>query len=241
MDIDNIDNVFRFAYHVGISFEQNLPLLVSKHLNYKNGILYIKPEAISYFEEWFHIRKQLYTYLLENKGEFVAKALLERALIECFKDELIDEYDWILTDYEMIELIAKKGNVIAQKNIQKLMLMDFPQYNVIFYSKDYQLIDDLLAKEKINLIDYAFSKGVLLHFIRDVNKTCRQLHIKTNEQNSEKKTIGVLNDRYLIGFFSDNQNKIKVIKCYLQEELKINLKELHKERENVEQTSIFES
>lgn len=239
IDIDNIDNVFRFAYHIGISFEKTTPLSIAKYLNYNKDVLNINPEAICYFEEWFKVRRQLYKYLLEDEGEFVAKALLERAFIECFKDDFINEYDWVLTDAKMIELILDKGNKTAHKCIQRLMLMDFPRQKRIFSSKNFQRIDKLLLKEKFNFINYAFCNGVLLHFIRDVNKTCRQLLISKNDQINEKQIIGFLDDRYLIGIFSDNPNELRIIENFLRVQLDNDLANIRNEKVNAAQTSIF--
>lgn len=64
IDIDNIDNVFRFAFHIGISFEKKSPLVIAKNLQYRNNTLFVNPEAMYHFEEWFQVRRQLYKYLL---------------------------------------------------------------------------------------------------------------------------------------------------------------------------------
>lgn len=233
IDIDNIDNVFRFAFHIGITTEKNLPLSLAKNLKYQNNELYSSLATLDHFEEWFNVRKQLYKYLLEDEGEFVAKALLERAFIECFKEDLISELDWVLTDTAMVELILDKGNAVAKNSLQKLMLMDFPKYRIIHFTQDYKKIDKLLYKEKLNIINLAFNKGVLLHFIRDVNKTCRQLLINVNHG---QKTVGYLNDRYLIGLFSEDIHGIKMVEEYLKNQLNINLVEANK---NASQTALF--
>jgi len=233
IDIDNIDNVFRFAFHIGITFDRNVPLLLARDLQYQNNELYSENASLDHFEEWFNIRRQLYEYLLEDEGEFVAKALLERALIECFKDNLINEFDWVLTDAAMVELIITKGNPAAKNHIQKLMLMDFPEQRRIYFTQDYRNIDRLLDKEKLRIINFASNHGVLLHFIRDVNKTCRQLLIK---RKNEQKAVGYLNDRYLIGLFSENMHGIKIVEDYLKNELKIDLVGANK---HASQTALF--
>jgi len=217
IDIDNIDNVFRFAYHIGISFNKDYPLCLAKNLSYRNNLLFIKPEIIPLFQEWFRVRSILYKYLLENPGEFVAKALLERCLIECIKDSLISEVDWILTDYDLIKLVITKGNKVAKNCMQRLMLMDFPKKYEIFVCYDYKGLDNTLHHRKIELIDTVFDSGAFLHFIRDVNKTKRVLKGITYSENSELPIqIGWQEDRYLIGIFSDKysilKNNISLIK-----------------------------
>lgn len=221
IDIDNIDNVFRFAFHIGLSLDKSLPLNLAKALKY-NGQLSVPSEWLIYFEQWFEVRKQLYKYLLENEGEFVAKALLERAFIECFKENLISEYDWVLTDAEIIKYIITEGNEIAKKCIQRLMLMDFPKYKKVFYICDYKKVDRIFDKLKLDIVDFAFKNDVLLHFIRDVNKTCRRLSINVSDKNKDM-YVGELNDRYLVGMFSENLSSINNIESYLKKELKFDL------------------
>ena len=205
IDLDNIDNVFRFAFHIGIEFNKKTPQLLATNLRYDQNKLLISKEAYDAFNEWFNVRKLLYKYLLENRGEFAAKALLERVFIELINDDIINEYDWILTDYEFVLKALNSGNKTAKKCIQRYMVMDFPKYSKIFQINNYKLIDDILVKEKIKLINKAFRNDVFLHFIRDVNKTQRVLDgilIDDNGKFLKEIKIGTLKDRYLLGFFS---------------------------------------
>ncbi|MFA6054165.1 MAG: HD domain-containing protein [Thermodesulfovibrionales bacterium] len=240
IDIDNIDNVFRFAFHIGIPFNKEIPLQLARSLKYKDAILSVNSKALRFFEEWFNIRNNLYKYLLEDKGEFVAKALLERCLIECYKEDLLSEYDWVLTDAEMYKHILKEGNKTAQKYIQKLMLMEFPEFREIYYSINYGKIDSLLKNKKIQIIEDAFQGGVLLHFIRDVNKTKRPLKTSSIEVSSYKETlIGYAEDRYLIGMFSDTSSNIKKTLSYLENTFNLELHKLNGKDTNEKQISIF--
>lgn len=238
IDIDNIDNIFRFAFHIGISFDKSLPLKIASSLKYSGNKLIVPSESIAFLENWFNVRKLLYEYLLENKGDFVAKALLERSFIECFKYDLISEFDWVLTDTQMIEYIMSKGNDIAQRAIQRLMLMDFPKFKKVFYLKEYKKLDNLLAKEKIKIINDAFNDKVFLHFIRDVNKTCRKLTFGVEGKN-EVISIGELNDRYLIGLFSDNLTSINKIETFLKKEMNLNIVDIEEREKHEIQTSFL--
>ena len=240
IDIDNIDNVFRFAFHIGITFDRQTPLKLAKSLRYSRGKLSVASESIDYYIEWFEVRKKLYKYLLEDEGEFVAKSLLERCFIECVKEDLISEYDWILTDAEMVQYILDKGNKTARNCMQRLMLMSFPKYREIYYVTDYKKLDTLLAKKKLEIIDMAFRNGVLLHFIRDVNKTNRRLMVTLQKDLNKKELfIGTKNDRYLIGLFSDNRNAITTTLSYLRKELKLYVINLMEKEIHESQISLF--
>jgi len=200
IDIDNIDNVYRFAYHIGIKFDCHIPIKLALAIKYDNNRLIINEKLKFLFSNWFNVREQLYIHLLENEGEFQAKALLERAFIESIKDEIIFIDYWILTDHDIITRIYSKGNKIAKECIIRLMTMQFYKYFKIVMSSDYDTLDKYLKTKKIDLINEIFSNGVLVHFIRDVNKTRRPI-IAYLHKNLKKIKIGKKTDRYLVGFF----------------------------------------
>lgn len=219
IDIDNIDNVFRFSHHIGIEFDKRLPLQLTRAIRYEGSKLIIDKESLPLFQEWFRVRETLYLYLLENAGDFVAKSLLERCFIETVQDDIISENDWILTDYDMVIEIFRHGNDTAQRCLQRLMLMEFPLHSRIVYTEEYQKLDSVLSGNKLRLINFAFEKNVFLHFIRDVNKT-RRVIIGLNKDNlSEVVQIGQPFDRYLIGFFSDDPKSIQVVMTELEKSL----------------------
>ena len=237
IDIDNIDNVYRFAYHIGIRFDPNIPINLALALNYDGEKLLGNENSKFLFSNWFEVREMLYGYLLENEGEFQAKALLERAFIESIKDQTISLDDWILTDYEIIKKIFRDGNEIARECINRLMTMKFCQHFKILSSNDYNTIDEYLNSKKIELIDEMFSNDVFVHFIRDVNKTRRPITIYYL-YNSQKNQVGTKIDRYLVGFFSNKKNNlIESIKA-VEKAIGIELKEI--ERNNgPKQQSLF--
>ncbi|WP_319522041.1 HD domain-containing protein [uncultured Desulfosarcina sp.] len=241
IDVDNIDNVYRFAYHIGIKFDFNNPCELATSLKYTNDELMIKSDSISLFENWFTVRKKLYKYLLENEGEFVAKALLERTFIELVKHDIINEFDWILTDYELILKAINEGNATAKECISKYMLMNFPTYHYILQTQDVLILDNFLSINKLNLINNFFSQDIFIHFIRDVNKTCRPINVRISDESNRKVKIGHRYDRYLIGLFCDNPSKLKEFRDELKNILKVDLIPLqpNDSNDNNAQISLF--
>jgi len=237
IDIDNIDNVFRFAFHVGIAFDKKIPLQLARTLKFKNEKLLADSDSLKNLSVWYDVRRSLYKYLLEDEGEFVAKALLERSFIEAIKENKLSEMDWVLTDTQMIYYIIKNGNAIAKSSMQKLMMMDFPEIKEIYFVSDYRKADSLLKKEKMNLIEHAFKNKVYLHFIRDVNKTNRTLKVFLQDERMREVTIGTADDRYLIGVFSDSRTKLnEVLSIFKKFDLQL---ERLNERLDEKQISLF--
>ena len=108
IDLDNIDNVFRMAYHVGIvnSGEVALELARTMWVN-ENGLVVAK-KSKPLLEEWQRIRSNLYKLLLLNPEEFSGKAMLSDAISyakEKEKRENQSLLNWYDVDYELLKKI----------------------------------------------------------------------------------------------------------------------------------------
>lgn len=104
IDLDNIDNVYRFAYHLGIIRSGRTALELAKSIYIEGGRLTIKQESIPLLYEWFNVRKRLYNFLLLNPQEFSAKCMLEEAFE--FAKERSFVYSWHDTDYELLTRLS---------------------------------------------------------------------------------------------------------------------------------------
>lgn len=117
IDLDNIDNVFRMAYHMGIEFDKNAPVKLARTMLCKEGTIYFQEEAYPYLYEWHKTRKRLYKMLLFNPQDFAAK---------CMLTELIDvvlEYDpkriqWYYTDYDLLMALKDIGEIWVQESVE---------------------------------------------------------------------------------------------------------------------------
>ena len=99
MDFDNIDNVFRLAYHIGLSRDTETPLKLARSMWIQSGDLVIRRSALSLVERWQAVRQRLYEYLLLNPDEFSAKCMLECALTQgATHQDLL----WHDVDFELV-------------------------------------------------------------------------------------------------------------------------------------------
>lgn len=243
IDIDNIDNVFRLAFHVGIDFEKSTPIELVNNIVFHDSKIKCNDDAMYLVEEWFRVREILYVYLLENEYEFVAKALLERIIIDMIKEDKMEVEDWFLTDSQFIQVAFHSENKNVKRNTTRLMTMDFPDSHVIYITNDISKVD-AFQKEKIHFIDNCYEKyGVFVHFIRDVSKTRRPIKVESLKTGMNY-TIGRKADRYLIGMFADlpevkAREIFKLIKAELSNSVGINIKELSFSGPPTQQLSLF--
>ena len=108
IDLDNIDNVFRMAYHMGLDFRKEAPIKLAESMFIENGSVVFLQEAKTYLEEWYLVRQRVYKFLLLNSQEFAGKYMLTEAmdiLFECISQGKAEGRDikWNYTDYQLME------------------------------------------------------------------------------------------------------------------------------------------
>lgn len=102
IDLDNIDNIYRMSYHMGLTQDSHTPLLLARSMWCKKEELYFAKSAIPLVKNWISLRERLYKYLLLNPDEFSAKYMLTEA-IELSQENNIKPYLWYETDFQLLE------------------------------------------------------------------------------------------------------------------------------------------
>ena len=157
IDLDNIDNVFRMAYHMGLSFRKEAPQRLAESMYLKDGSVVFLQEAKTYLEEWYLVRERVYKFLLLNPQEFSGKYMLTEAmdiLFECLSQGKANGLDirWNYTDYQLMEEL----NMLKETWLKrKTLLLES---------------NDLLALSSIKYIESKEEQRVLLkRYIEDLS------------------------------------------------------------------------
>jgi HD superfamily phosphohydrolase len=124
IDLDNIDNVFRMAYHMGLNFRREAPRKLAESMFIENGSVVFLQEAKTYLEEWYSVRQRVYNFLLLNPQEFAGKYMLTEAmdiLFECISQGKAEGRDikWNYTDYQLMEEL----DLLKEKWIKRKTLL----------------------------------------------------------------------------------------------------------------------
>jgi len=215
VDLDNIDNVFRLAYHIGLVKSGKVPLKLAKSLWIENGKLVLKKETIYLVEEWHKIRKKLYLLLLRNPEEFSAKCMLSEA-IELAKAKEFPSFNWHDVDYELLQKLSKvssETSMIISRFMKGILYgcigifstAKTDKYKIfIDTSRRRKFEDELTRMIRLKFSPRFKSAMVALHQIIDINKTERQVCIQTDDSRAVK--IGKSSNKLLIGVFLKNVN-----------------------------------
>lgn len=106
IDIDNIDNVYRMAFHMGIPIDVKIPKELAKGLICVDNTIYFKDFVVPYLYDWYETRSKVYALLLYNPEDFAAKCMMADVMDAVLEKEpkLIK---WHFTDSQLIETLSK--------------------------------------------------------------------------------------------------------------------------------------
>lgn len=157
IDLDNIDNVFRMAYHMGIEFNKQIPILIAQGLICQNNNVYFENAVIPYLYEWYAIRSKVYQMLLYNPQDFAAKCMLAEAMDFALikKNEQIK---WYFTDNELIQAIRELGEEWIDCRA-KVKYIENEKYTI-------EKVDELLTKSELGD-----------ELVKDILETCFHISV----------------------------------------------------------------
>ena len=218
LDLDNLDNVVRLAFHMGLcdDSDRDLPRSLAPLLEPTDDGLAAPRAALPLFERWFEIRRELYEYLLLDRGEFAAKAMLTLAVERAVAAQLLGPDDWRLTDEELLENLHDRSvgehQAIGQL-IKRLKVGDLFECIAVWQSptiNDYSQLSEAPAKRELeHVIEEGLTRAgvhklrVCLHYILDKKKTCRSLSFRVLKT-EEEIIVGHDSSNLLVGVFVEN-------------------------------------
>lgn len=248
VDLDNIDNVIRLAYHAGIakSEDSGIALGLAKDIVPLRNGLEISNRSIPLVEKWQQIRRKLYELLLLDWAEFSAKAMLTRALELAVDRQLLGADCWLQTDLQLFDFLEKVSIGDAQEIgdlIKRIRCGDLfiPAFMVKSPSIDkYELFSNIRIKRDLEqklqleiLENIKLKVNLIIHPILDIKKTDRVFDVYIRES-GDLMSIGVNTSQLLIGIFLSKEvesqkkrNQIqKLVVDFLQRTGLSNIKEI---------------
>ncbi len=200
IDLDNIDNVCRAAYHMGISFNKRLPVLLAKSLKLLNSSVAIDSSAVQLLNDWLILRKEVYTHFMLSELDFIGKLMLIYTTIYALQNSIIAKDEWKSNDLDFaIKLLSRNAsgdyNIPEAKNhfLRWLVgdLWDISDLTWFRYpAPDYP---DLLEFNK--QISFILGRDCYSYRIKD--KRSRKITILTSNQ--DRLSLGDDPNRWLLG------------------------------------------
>jgi HD superfamily phosphohydrolase len=111
MDLDNVDNVVRMAFHMGLEVDRQLPLRLVRAITTVEGSeLAFHTSATPDIEAWVDIRRQVYELLMPAQPDFSYKTMIVAATTFAIEAGDISVGDWHLTDQAFLCRLAASTN-----------------------------------------------------------------------------------------------------------------------------------
>jgi HD superfamily phosphohydrolase len=239
IDIDNIDNVCRLAYHVGLierSEARSLCESLTSDLKILNGQTTFSHEGLDKVIRWQEVRKSLYLLLLHDWAEFAAKAMLTKVMEEAVRLGLLGVDHWILTDDQLLNYleVTSVGEGQPIKELLQRLQTGNLYHPVLLARVDgasrYDNISSAARKREIEIqLSRVLGGRCIFHPIKDKAKTERAIEV-FDRSAGRLVTIGSSSDETLIGIFASRLEPKVVakaeVKAIVAGLLQVSLKEI---------------
>lgn len=121
MDLDNIDNVCRIAFHMGLLVDRSLPLRLAESIvdiDDKNGPIF-SVSATRDVEAWVSTRRDVYQRLMLAQPDFSCKIMIIAATSKAIKRGEITSSDWTLTDVDLLARLTASADSDVRDTVSR--------------------------------------------------------------------------------------------------------------------------
>ncbi|RUP08603.1 hypothetical protein [Hyphomicrobium sp.] len=109
IDLDNIDNVYRMAYHLGLNVDRQEPQRLAKAIVdfcRDTGDPIFRKDAETNLQRWRETRAMVYQNLMLAPHDFAGKLMMLFAVTTAYENGEIAKSEWSLTDTELIHRLT---------------------------------------------------------------------------------------------------------------------------------------
>lgn len=211
MDLDNLDNVTRIAYHMGIEVDKKLPIIIAESMegvSENQGIIF-SDSSLSYIQNWLQLRDKVYSHLMLSREDFCGKTMLLSAAVMAYERGYIAPTDWTLTDREFVGRLLETRDDDVAVPVKRWLLGDLWSLSELFWMEgDPPDFADIYSFG--NTISMDMKRHCFAYRIKD--KRNRRLTLALNS--SKLITLGKAPTKWLLGIaspghraFSSEENK----------------------------------
>ncbi len=117
IDLDNIDNVYRMAFHMGLTVDKAVPVRLARGMVgvTQDGEPIFRTGAEADIHAWRSTRRDVYQHLMLAERDFVGKLMMLSATVQAYEAGEITSEDWSLIDHAFImRLLGSKTRVVCE-------------------------------------------------------------------------------------------------------------------------------
>lgn len=125
IDLDNIDNVFRMAFHMGLAPDRQVPKRLASQLvgiDEMNLSPIFTRAATDDISTWLSTRRLVYERLMLAEPDFTAKLMLLYATVKALQQGELNNADWDMTDDNFIAKLLKSRVPECAKTVDRWLV-----------------------------------------------------------------------------------------------------------------------
>lgn len=124
MDVDNLDNVTRIAYHMGLQADRSLPLRIVESIcgMAESGDILFNSEVVPYIRSWLELREAVYDRLMLSEADFSGKLMLLYATVAAFEAGRFTLSDWKWTDTQYLDCLLGVEDRNVKETVERWLL-----------------------------------------------------------------------------------------------------------------------
>lgn len=196
IDLDNIDNVYRMAYHMGLAVDRETPVRIAECIQGmdENGGVVFARGALSDILEWQDVRAQVYQHLMPAQPDFAAKVmLLYCTRLACNAGE-ISPLDWNLTDHQFLSTLKSSRSEVCRETVARWEVGEFWSTSPLMWMSGTRPPYSNLARFS-DLLTEELGRTCFVYAIKDKrNRPCR-----VHWSDGTMSHVGEPSDRWLVG------------------------------------------
>lgn len=128
VDVDNLDNVTRIAFHMGLNVKRDLGEKIATCIidDDKSGNVIFRHDVLPLLEDWVQLRREVYQHLMLSPSDFVGKIMIIFATYRAFEEQSIDaSIEWKRNDLGFLQALLKNDVRDVKETIERWMVGDF--------------------------------------------------------------------------------------------------------------------
>lgn len=211
IDLDNIDNVFRMAYHMGLLEDRELPLRLAHSIEDvygENGEPVFRRSAGRDIVQWLDTRHAVYERLMLAEADFAGKLMILYASVSAFEAGEIGKPDWNLTDHQLLERLLTSRVRAAKETVDRWLVGELWDTTPLYWMAGERPAFPAMRSFSKELSD-GLSRSCFAYCIKD--KRNRPLTIHFDDGKSE--TLGTSSSEWLLGVGSPMRRTFTAAEC----------------------------
>ena len=208
IDLDNIDGVFRMAYHMGLGIERAVPARLASAMvdvEWDTGEVVFEEAVRRELSNWVETREAVYSRLMLAEVDFVGKLMMLYATVRAYENREVEEGDWIRTDEQLLGVLASSKSQEIRETVKRWLVGEFWDATPVYWmSGERPAYTDLWDFSEA--LTSRLGRRCFAYGIRD--KRRRRLDIRFGADRREQ--FGVASSQWLLGVGSPVKRPFKV-------------------------------